>query len=182
MILLIDPNGVMNPLATEMVKQLQATNLLVTADNSGNCDFLVNSVEAWIDSFASRNKELICSDANFLASLAIGPVRCVDEFKASDFNAGKAAPYYFNIWDCESLEQMSTQKVDCSAGEYMVFSLTNATDMESMADALELRIGALQTTSSDTVVQSLELEDGSTSDTVYQVAATFNETFSIQTA
>jgi hypothetical protein len=184
MISLIHYEGVTNSVATEMVKQLQATNLLVTVENSENCDFLVNSVEAWIGSFDSRDKELIASGAsNFVVSLAIRPARCFEDFE--DIAAAPYFPYSVGIWDYETLEYMSTHNTGFSSGEYIVFSLTNtfdASDLESMANGLNLRIGALQTEYSDNVVQSLELEDGSASDTLYQVAATFNQSFSIQTS
>jgi hypothetical protein len=178
MIALIYLEGVTNPVAAEMVKQLQGTNLLVTEENSENCDFLVNSVDTWIDSFASRNQDLIASgDSHFVVSLAIRPARCMDGFEAID-----ASPYFLRILDCETLEHTSTHKVDYSAGECIVLSLTDANDLESMANGLNVRMGAVQTEYSDAVVQSLELEDGSTSDTLYQVVANFNQTFSIQTS
>ena len=179
MIALIYLEGVTNPVATEMVKQLQATNVLVTVENSTDCDFLVSSVEAWIDSFAYRNQELIASgDDNFVVSLAIRPARCVGKFEDLD-----VAPYFVGN---ETLQDMSTQDTDFSPGEYIVFSLTNTSDpsdLESMANDLDLRIGALQTEYSDDVVQSLKLEDESVSNnTVYQVVATFNQTFVIETS
>jgi hypothetical protein len=135
MIALIYYKGVTDSVAVDMVGQLQGTNLLVTVENEVNCQFLVNSVESWVDSFGPKDRALITSSSS------------------------------------SSVEW-------CILGTLNKAQKSHGDDLEKQAQNLRLRIGNIQTETSQQIEQYLELEDGSVSDVAitYSVAAHFNRT------
>jgi hypothetical protein len=174
MITLIYFKGVTDSVANDMIGQLQATNMLATIEDESNCQFLVDSVEAWVGSFDLREKPLITSQTrNFVIALVIQPSRCAANFAALD-----VGDLTFSQVACAQIERqyeadLTTSDKNCTLG-----ALTWATgdDLREIVQNMGLRVGNVQTEASEEILQSLTLNDGSESDVTYSVVAHFNHT------
>jgi hypothetical protein len=174
MITLIYFKGVTDSVAYDMIGQLQATNVLATIEDESNCQFLVDSVEAWVDSFAPRKKELITSKTdNFVIAMVIQPSRCAAAFAALD-----VGDLIFSQVACAQIErhyelELTTSYQNCTLG---ALKGAKGGDLREIVHDMGLRVGNVQTEESEEILQSLTLNDGSESDVTYAVLAHFNHT------
>lgn len=172
MITLIFYNGVANSVASDMVKQLQGTNTMISIEHSSSCDFLVNSVASWINSMSPRDKTQVTTRTDdFILALGIQPSRCIEEFESLDI-PGLA----FMEVPCMTLVdfQMEVDNYgDCIVG---VIRGTEELTLRSLSDHFNLRIGSITTVSSVQATKMMTLENGSSFLATFAVSAHFNQT------
>ena len=161
MITLIYHQGVSDSVATDMVGQLQGTNLLVETESPQNCQFLVDSVESWIDSFGKQQASTLITSPteNFVIGLVLQPSRCVDYFEDMGFKQV----------ECKSIQEEYNLDPKLSEEWCILGSLDSAhnDELKTQAQNLRLRIGNIQTKTSQIIT-----DQGAT----YTVAAHFNRT------
>jgi len=182
MITLIYFGGVVNTVATDMIGQLQETNRLVTVENETNCEFLVDSVEAWAKSWYARDYDLITSPTqDFLIALILQPARCPGRFESL-----KVRNIEFLEASCTLLKEKYQMAPDpfegydsCIVG---ALQFTRGGNLRSIAQNFDLRRGNLQFEYSSTIAQTLVLEDGSSFESSYQVSACFNQSYAIESS
>lgn len=179
MITLIYFTGVVNSVNTEMIEQLQLTNILVKEENATNCEFLVDSVQTWANSWYSRDSPLITSPTDdFLIALVLQPARCPDYFESLSFGNLR-----FRETSCSKLEGLYNMELqpeeydNCIVGALVG---TQGSDLQSIAHNFDLRKGNLQIASSSSATDSILLEGGDSYETTYQVSACFNQTHGIE--
>jgi hypothetical protein len=182
MITLIYFNGVVNTVTTEMVGQLQGTNLLLTFENETSCEFLVDSVDAWASAWYARDYDLITSQTeDFLVALVLKPARCRKQFES--LTVGNLL---FLQESCSIVEERYHMQMeeDGSDGECIVGALegTRGVNLRSIAQNFGLRSGNLQNEISSSTMDTLILEGGGSVDTNFQVAACFNQTHAIESS
>ena len=179
MITLIYLNGVVNTVTSAMVAQLQITNMMVTAENEANCDFLVDSVASWASTWYSSDNRLITSPTDeFLIALVIQPARCQEKFDALT-----VGDIIFSQSPCpqwQSQEQpdlVGTTSSECIVG---ILGGFNSDDWPSIARNLDLRLGNIQIEFSKHTKGIMSLDDGSSFETPFQVSAGFNQTNALE--
>lgn len=183
MITLISFSGVVNSVPSEMIGQLQGTNLLVTIESESSCIFLVDSVEAWATSWYPREYDLITSSTeDFLLALVLQPARCQEQFESLAVGNLK-----FLQMPCSKVEaryDMPLQDIEDSYGECIVGALegTRGGDLRSVAQNFGLRSGNVQTEQSSSAMDTLVLEDGGSIYTNFQISACFNQTHAIESS
>jgi hypothetical protein len=169
-IYLIYLRGVTNPVTNDMIFQLQATNLLVTNETVANCEFLVSSVDSWVNSWASLDRKLIARGAdNFLFSLVIQPSRCADNF--------------LEMENSDYLVTFSPEDCDIYSGDciiYITLKGVDGEDLHEQARSVDLRVGAIQTETVPSVVRTLTLRNSTEKEVAYSVVANFNRTHSVE--
>jgi hypothetical protein len=179
MITLINYKGVTNSVALDMVGQLQATNVMVTTEDESNCEFLVDSVQSWLDSFYPRQKILITSNKDdFVIALAIQPSRCLDDFENISYSNIE-----FSEKPCSEIAAVYAFDLDGS-GNCILGSLADAegSTVQEIAQNMGLRVGNLEGKTSTLVDQTLVQEDGTMLETNFAIAAQFNKTHSIESS
>jgi hypothetical protein len=181
MISLIAFSAVVNTATTDMVGQLQATNVLVTVENQTNCEFLVDSVESWARSWSPSDHSLMTSDTeNFLLGVIVNPARCQEQFEALDVGALR-----FVQKSCSTVQaQYQIDFDDDPYGKCIVGALevTDGADLRSIADNFDLRGGNLLVEHSSRAKKTLVLEDGSSVGTQFQISACFNQTYAVESS
>jgi len=102
MISLMVFSGIANTVATDMVAQLQGTNLMLQRSNttsSTNCAFLEDTVRSWINSWDYMETNVVTSKTNkYLLGLAISPARCLENFESMQLEN-----YMYQEVECETL-------------------------------------------------------------------------------
>jgi hypothetical protein len=181
MISLIHLQGVTNPVASAMINQLQATNAMAVNEDVETCDFLVDSVETWVKSWDSRQHRLATSKTDkFLVSLVIQPARCVSDF----FSLGLVGDDIYVVDETPCQRVRSQYGLDVVAtGECITIRLAQAQgqSLREDADELNLRFGAIQSASSESVYLPMEYQNVSTTQIVpFKVIANFNHTYSVE--
>ena len=179
MIPLIYLRGVTNPVTTDMIEQLQATNILATSETDESCNFFADSVHTWVDSWDGWNKRLITSDSTeFLVSLVIQPSRCMTELMVL---TNYSHPYLVEEVACKSLR--SKLDIDVSSGQCISVSILEATGMtlKQKAANLDLRSGSIQSASRGPIYLPMEYRNGTVVDSPFRVVANFNHTYSLET-
>jgi hypothetical protein len=180
MIKLIAFSAVTNTVTTDMVGQLQATNLIVTTENEMNCEFLVGSVEAWARSWFPRDQSLITSDTdNFLVALVVQPARCREGVEALE-----VGDLRFFQTPCSKLEGQYRIEYEDSQSECILGVLqgTEGGDLWSIAHNFQLREGNLVIEHSPRARRTLILENGTSSETSFQISACFNQTYGVESS
>jgi hypothetical protein len=178
MITLIQYRGVTNSVAYDMIGLLQGTNKLVMAGDETNCEFLVDSVESWVNSFADRDMPLFTSATDqFLIALVIQPSRCVEDFEA--LNVGNME---FSEVPCEDLEGQYDLIMGSGKCIRAEMKGVDGDDLQEVVQNMGLRVGNIQTLYSEEVEQSFEGEDGNSFKTTYAVAAHFNQTHATESS
>jgi hypothetical protein len=170
-ICLIYLRGVTNPVTNDMIFQLQATNILVTSETVANCEFLVSSVDSWMNSWASLDRKLIARGAsdNFLFSLEIQPSRCTDNFREME--------------NADYLVTFSPEDCDMDSGDciiHITLREADGEDLHEQARSVDLRVGAIQTETVPSVVRTLTLKNTTEKEVAYSVVANFNRTHSVE--
>ena len=177
MIDLIYLKGVINPVATEMVQQLQGTNLIVNTEDSANCEFLARSIDSWMDSLSPRNFDIISarSSNDFLVSVAVEPSRCVSEVEAII-----KEPYQVSTQACNTFEMQYVEHI--SSGECLIISFGSGGTIDQIAEELNIRRGSIQSTMSTKQMRSSLDSNGTNTKSHYAVMANFNQTYEIETS
>ena len=180
MITLINYKGVSNSVAQDMVYHLQATNKLVTVENETNCEFLAASVRSWFQSFEPRKKTLITSNTDdYVIALAIQPSRCFSEFQNLTVSYSDVI---FIETECSDIgyEFDFEGSGNCILG---TLQQSHGDDTEEIAQNMGLRVGNLDTETSETTDLTLRLEDGTEIENVYfTIGAQFNKTYSVESS
>ena len=175
-------NGGANLISTNMVKQLQAINLLVTdVDNPNDCEYLAESIYAWGTGVTAGNAQKRKQQYSpYLLYLWIEPRRCpLDPADAGEL-ATSSLCYYLRGLDPALFsddERNIVNAVCVTWGD----AQRDITD-EDLAQRANIRAGAIQVVSASTIA-NLTLEDRVTVvQTTYAAEAKFNQTITIQTA
>ena len=177
MIPLIYLRGVTNPVTTDMIEQLQATNILATNETDEACRFFADSVHAWVDSWDGWNKPLITSESTeFLVSLAIHPSRCIDELQ----NWSNSS-YEVLAVECDELKSELNIEVRSGTCIYIGLQGTGGVTLQQQAASLDLRSGSIQSVGHETVHLPMEYRDRTTAVSPFRVVANFNHTYSLET-
>lgn len=181
MISLIFYSAVANVAPTDMVDQLQASNVLITVENQTNCEFLVDSVDSWSRSWHAKDHGLITSETdNFLVVLVIHPARCLESFESLE-----VGDLRFSQAPCAQVENKYHMNLDKDGREVCIVGTLRGSmghDLRRIAENLDLRRGNLQLEQSDRMDALLVLEDGTSAETSFGVAACFNQTHAIESS
>jgi len=157
-----------------MVDYLQAINLQGTnlsAYDNDDCDYLLESVDAWTRSIKPRPKatdgimNLFNDRSSFLISVSIRPARCYDQFNDTSlglfrFSVGDECPPW--TW----LDDGFTG--DCIYGKHENIT-GDSTSLLDVANSLSLRVGSIKT-----------YEAHSPTNATFAVSASYNYTETIR--
>lgn len=176
MISLIDFNGVVNSMGQDMVDLLQGTNLQVYEENTTSCQYLVDSVVAWVNSFSLQDMSCITTPTDvFLLTVAIQPSRCV-----SDFENVTVGGMVFSESDCPHFGDDGTISGPCILGALQ--SIYQDQSLESAAQTLEIRSGNVLTEVAGPTTNLFTSYDNTTKDAVFGVSASYNFTYSTESS
>jgi class 3 adenylate cyclase len=183
----INVNGNANLISVNMVNQLQAINQIVTeVGNPDGCDFLTTSIYAWATGIVAGNHANLDNNeyTPYVLYLWMEPRRCPfslvnGNLTESDETATSVLCSLFESIDPDLLTEQEANiiKTVCTVwgnGEQ------NATS-EELASKAGIRVGAIQDVYFSTL-GNLTLEDGTVNETIYSVAAKFNQTTTVGTA
>lgn len=157
MISLMFFSGIANTVASDMVWQLQGTNLMLLSSNAtsdSNCAFLATTVQSWIYSWEYMERKLVTTDTDhFLLGLVISPARCAENFASMELDH-----FIYQEVNCE----------DLAYWEYAIDFPGNCSQFHYSKAFWEhdIRIGNIQ--------RQHVAEDGG--DEIYSVTALFNQT------
>lgn len=182
----INSNGGSNPVATDMVGQLQATNLAFTnASDPAECQFLQDSVISWILGVTAGAQVRWGPEVAgaFVLSVQISPSRC-----GFTGNTTMGCTYNGLITSdlCCALEQGTLSANDQERAEDLcaVWANTtvNTTD-EELAKRAGVRVGSIDTIQTAPERGNLTLENGTTIESEeFFVVAKFNESSAVRPA
>jgi hypothetical protein len=158
-----------NKVASSMTAQLQGTNVLVDESTPAGCAFLADSVRSWLAGLYAPDFALR-PDAPYVVALGMEPSRCWNTTLYE--------------WVCNDV----TERAAVDADEELVqlycdwWTAHQAGSSEAeLADILGLREGSVQTYRLQELANQT-LATGETAQTIYSVAACFDESFTIETA
>jgi hypothetical protein len=172
-----------NPIAYEMTRQMQATNLVASDSGSATCEYLRDSMWAWVTAVQQPN--LNSSNDPFLLALFIAPVRC--PFQAWE---NRSALY------CSVYAGQDDQAAGIGSGEprggagaaagSLVDELcdvwertSNATTPGEIASAAGIRVGSVLSYGDARAWNLTNATSGSTAPAVFAVGANFDATFTV---
>ena len=148
MLFLLNDTWVVDSAGSEMVEYLQAINLqdadnYTGEDDSVDCDYFFESVEAWVNTLNNQFDEQKKLLTYPLISISIRPPRCYDRFNGNDsvigdlkFHVGDNCPSW--NWPEEGYNG------PCIQGEH--YNITQeASSLLDVAKDLNLRVGSLNT-------------------------------------
>lgn len=187
-ILTLANNGGANIVSSEMVQQLQATNMLAVDNEIDTCEFLQDSVYSWMASSVGSRTIDSTSDV-YVLSLQVLPVRCdwqrnnsfITTTACEDKNLEACEPTPtddiavfrgWEDWDCNH----PTVNYACQVWG----NTDNTTTTDELADRANIRPGVILTYS-DSKNWFLTV-DGDRTWTEFSVTAVYNEDRSVQNA
>jgi hypothetical protein len=166
-----------NPIAYELTRQMQATNLVASDTNLSTCEYLRDSMWAWLTAIQQPGSG--DSDAPYLLTLDILPSRCPFQLLA-DQSAGVYCQEYTEP-SSSSTQLIPTEKANVSSeviqSMCQLWELTAAAQStQGIADAIGARVGALLFYNESDVWNLTNVASGEITLSTFSIAANFDAT------
>lgn len=162
-------NGGTNTVSTSMVRQLQGTNLISNTVNNETCSFLEQSIESWMVGVWGGTPRVDEGDV-YVLWLQVLPVRC--EFQEPD---GVVTASY-----CDSMDMESSGNDDDDTFCEVWRDTDATTSIDELAEKAGVRTGVVTVSNEFETWPIIFPENGTTSETVFNVTAIFNQNFTVQ--
>jgi hypothetical protein len=175
-------NQYSNPVAYEMTRQMQATNLVASDNSPITCDYLRDSIWAWVT--AVQQPGFQHSNDPYLLSLEISPERCPFQqwgnrsvlycTMYSDQQQKHQYGAFANLTGSQDASQ-SLVKALCHVWE----RTSTATTPEDIAQAAGIRVGSVLFYGDARPWNLTNVTSGSTASTVFAVGSSFDASFTV---
>jgi hypothetical protein len=166
-----------NPIAYEMTRQMQATNLVASDTNLSTCEYLRDSMWAWLTAIQQPGSGE--SNAPYLLTLDILPTRCpfqrfgnqtagvyCQTFMGSSSTSPQVRPAYASNYSDEIIQSMC-----------QLWELTAAAQStQGIADAVGTRVGALLFYNESEVWNLTNVTSGGAAMSTFSIAVNFDAT------
>lgn len=203
--------SMLNRISSQMVEQLQATNLRATDNRNETCRYLSKSVISWVTGLTpNEDRKLFTTDSNvYLLSLEMSPAYCED-YLLPDLVPSSNGYVLFDVcrylWEeAHVLNNTSDVKGDDGSSRSIVdpsqvdqetqaflnkhcmtwMRTADLTSRKAIADVTDIRTGAISVVRSTRQTQNFTLFTGTGEQTLsaeFRVVATFNETYAVESA
>ncbi|KAL7581269.1 hypothetical protein ACA910_006040 [Epithemia clementina (nom. ined.)] len=151
--------SLINSLGPTMTEQLQATNMIASDTSTETCQFLFDSVHAWINALVPPDFDMDPSDP-YLIDLKIEPQRCS-----------------VSLYMCDPAEVYTLESENLCDNRHAL----GGKSKQEMADYLGVRVGSIVTYDSDVEVLPF-LNETTKVNASYSVTSYFDQNYTIATA